>query len=63
MDMTGYEKTVVLNGIAVLVAHVGVAVALIAGILFLPWWPAKAACALVAIYGTFRTVAAYYATK
>jgi len=61
--MTGYEKTVVLNGIAVLVAHVGVAVALIAGILFLPWWPAKAACALVAIYGTFRTVAAYYATK
>lgn len=61
--MTDYEKAVVLNGIAVLAVYAGVAVALIAGMLFLPWWPAKAACALVAIYGTFRTMAAYYANK
>lgn len=61
--MTDYEKAIILNGIAVLAAYVGAAIALIAGIIFLPWWPAKAACALVAIYCLFRTLAAYYATK
>lgn len=61
--MTDYEKAVVLNGIAVLAAYVGSAIALIAGIIFLPWWPAKIACAIIAIYGLFRTLAAYYATK
>lgn len=61
--MTDYEKAIFLNGIAVLAAYVGAAIALIAGIIFLPWWLAKAACALVAIYGLFRTLAAYYATK
>lgn len=61
--MTDYEKAVVLNGIAVLSVYVGAALALIAGMIFLPWWPAKAACALIAIYGIFRTVAVYYATK
>lgn len=61
--MTDYEKAIILNGIAALAIYVGLAIALIAGMIFLPWWPAKVACALVAIYGTFRTLAAYYATK
>ena len=61
--MTDYEKAIVLNGIAVLAVYVGSAIALIAGMIFLPWWPAKAACALIAIYGLFRTLAAYYATR
>ena len=61
--MTDYEKAVVLNAIAVLSIYIGVAIALIAGILFLPWWPAKAACVLLATYGTFRTLAAHYATR
>lgn len=61
--MTDYDKAIVLNGIAVLVAFIGASIAVIAGIFFLPWWTAKVACALVAIYGIFRTLAAYYATK
>lgn len=61
--MTGYEKAIILNGIAVLAVYVGAATALIAGIIFLPWWPAKAACALVAIYGTLRTAAGYYLNR
>ena len=61
--MTDYEKATVLNGIAVLSVYVGAALALIGGMIFLPWWPAKAACALIAIYGTFRTLAAYYLTR
>lgn len=61
--MTDYDKAIVLNGIAVLLAFIAISIAVIAGIFFLPWWPAKVACALVAIYGTFRTLAAYYATK
>lgn len=61
--MTDYEKAIIMNGIAVLSISIGVAVALIAGMLFLPWWPAKAACALIALYGLFRTLAAYYSTK
>ena len=61
--MTEYEKAIILNGIAVLTAFIGASIAVLAGIFFLPWWPAKVACTLVAIYGTFRTLAAYYATK
>lgn len=61
--MTDYEKAVLLNGIAVLTIYVGVAIALIAGMLFLPWWPAKVTCALIAIYAIFRTMAAYYASR
>lgn len=58
--MTDYEKAIILNGIAVLAIYIGLATALIAGIIFLPWWPAKVACALIATYGLFRTLAAYY---
>lgn len=58
--MTDYEKAIILNGIAVLAIHIGLATALIAGIIFLPWWPAKVVCALIATYGLFRTLAAYY---
>ena len=61
--MTDYEIAVLLNGIAVLTIYVGVAIALIAGMLFLPWWPAKVTCALIAIYAIFRTMAAYYASR
>lgn len=61
--MTDYEKATLLNGIAVLSVYVGAAIALIAGMIFLPWWPAKGACALIATYGLFRTIAAYYATR
>lgn len=61
--MTDYDKAIILNGIAVLSIFIGVAVALVAGMLFLPWWPAKAACALIAIYGIFRTMAAYYVSR
>ena len=61
--MTDYEKAVILNGIAVLSVFVGVTIALIAGIFFLPWWPAKVACALIATYGLFRTLAAYYVSR
>ena len=61
--MTDYDKAIILNSIAVLSIFIGVAVALVAGMLFLPWWPAKAACALIAIYGIFRTMAAYYASR
>ena len=61
--MTDYDKAIILNSIAVLSIFIGVAVALVAGMLFLPWWPAKAACAFIAIYGIFRTVAAYYASR
>lgn len=58
--MTDYEKAIIPNGIAVLAIYIGLATALIAGIIFLPWWPAKAACALIATYGPFRTLVAYY---
>ena len=61
--MTDYDKAIILNGIAVLSIFIGVAVALAAGMLFLPWWPAKAACALIAICAIFRTMAAYYASR
>lgn len=61
--MTDYEKAIVMNGAAVLALFVGVGLALIAGMLLLPWWPAKVACALVAICGVLRFLAAYYATK
>ena len=61
--MTDYEKAIILNGIAVLAIYIGLATALIAGIIFLPWWPAKVACALIATYGLFRTLAAYYAGR
>lgn len=61
--MTDYEKAVILNGIAVLSVFVGVTMALIAGIFFLPWWPAKVACALVVFWGLFRTLAAYYVSR
>jgi len=61
--MTDYEKAVVMNGVAVLAILVGVGIALIAGMLLFPWWPAKVACALVAIYGILRILAAYYASK
>ena len=61
--MTDYEKAVLLNGIAVLTIYVGVAIALIAGMLFLPWWPAKVTCALIAICAIFHTMAAYYASR
>ena len=61
--MTDYEKASILNGIAVLTVYVGVAIALIAGVIFLPWWPAKVACALIATYGLFRTLAAYYVSR
>ncbi len=61
--MTDYDKAIILNSIAVLSIFIGVAVALVAGMLFLPWWPTKAACALIAIYGIFRTMAAYYVSR
>lgn len=61
--MTDYEKAILLNGIAVLAVYVGAAIALIAGMIFLPWWPAKAVCALVAIYGALRTAAGYYLSR
>lgn len=61
--MTDYEKAIILNGIAVLAVYVGSAIALIAGIIFLPWWPAKVVCALVAIYGALRTAAGYYLSR
>nr|DAX45569.1 MAG TPA: hypothetical protein [Caudoviricetes sp.] len=61
--MTDYEKAIILNGIAVLAIYVGLAIALIAGMIFLPWWPAKAACALIATYGLLRTLAAYYVSR
>nr|DAM79843.1 MAG TPA: hypothetical protein [Caudoviricetes sp.] len=61
--MTDYEKAVVLNAIAVLSIYIGVAIALIAGTIFLPWWPAKVACALIATYGLFRTLATYYVSR
>lgn len=61
--MTDYNKAIILNGIAVLAIYVGLAIALIAGMIFLPWWPAKAACALIAAYGLFRTLAAYYVSR
>lgn len=61
--MTDYEKAILLNGVAVLAVYVGAAIALIAGIIFLPWWPAKAACALVAIYGALRAAAGYYLNR
>lgn len=61
--MTDYEKAIILNGIAVLAMCVGLAIALIAGIFFLPWWPAKVACALIATYGLFRTLAKYYVSR
>lgn len=61
--MTDYEKATLLNGIAVLTIYVGAAIALIAGMIFLPWWPAKVACALIATYGLFRTLAAYYLAR
>lgn len=60
--MTDYDKAIVMNGIAVLSIYVGAALALIAGMIFLPWWPAKAACALIAAYGLLRTLAIYYIT-
>lgn len=61
--MTDYEKAILLNGIAVLAVYVGAAIALIAGMIFLPWWPAKAVCAPIAAYGLFHTLAAYYLTR
>lgn len=61
--MTDYHKAIILNSIAVLSIFIGVAVALVAGILFLPWWPAKAACVIGLIWYAFRTIAAYYATR
>ena len=61
--MTDYEKAIVMNGVAVLAISVGAGIALIASMLLLPWWPAKVACALFAIYGVLRIAAAYYATK
>lgn len=61
--MTDYEKAIILNGIAVLSVFVGGTIALIAGIFFLPWCPAKVACALIATYGLFRTLAAYYVSR
>ena len=61
--MTDYEKAVILNGIAVLTAFVGVTITFIAGIFFLPWWPAKVACALVVFWGLVRTLSAYYASR
>ena len=61
--MTDYDKAIIMSGIAVLSIYIGMAIALIAGMIFLPWWPAKVACALVAFYGALRTLAAYYATK
>nr|DAV54734.1 MAG TPA: hypothetical protein [Caudoviricetes sp.] len=61
--MTNYEKALILNVIAVLSIYIGLALALIAGMIFLPWWPAKVACALIAIYGLLRILAAHYVTK
>ena len=61
--MTDYDKAIILNSIAVLSIFIGAAVALVAGMLFLPWWPAKVACALIATYGLFRTLAAYYLAR
>ncbi len=61
--MTDYEKSILLNGIAVLTVYVGVAIALIASMIFLPWWPVKVACALIAVYGLFRALAAYYLAR
>ena len=61
--MTDYEKAVVLNGIAILAVYTAVILGLTAGMLFLPWWPAKVTCALIAIYTIFRTMAAYYASR
>lgn len=58
--MTNYDKAIILNAIAVLTISVGAFLALIAGVIFLPWWPAKAACALIATYGLLRTLAKYY---
>lgn len=61
--MTDYDKAIILNSIAVRSIFIGVAVALVAGMLFLPWWATKAACALIAIYGIFHTMAAYYVSR
>lgn len=61
--MTDYERAVILNGIAILVVYTAIILGLIAGMLFLPWWPAKVACALIAIYTIFSTMAAYYASR
>ena len=61
--MTDYEKALIFNGIAITVLFVGVLALLAAGVILLPWWPAKVACAIGLIWYAFRTIAAYYATK
>lgn len=61
--MTNYEKAIIINGVAILAIFVSIGLALIAGMLLLPWWPARVACALIAICGVLRLWAAYYATK
>lgn len=61
--MTDNEKALIFNGIATTVLFVGVIALLVAGMILPLWWPAKVACAIGLIWYTFRTIAAYYATR
>lgn len=61
--MTDYEKSLIFNCIAITVLFVGVIALLAAGVILLPWWPARVACVIGLIWYAFRTIAAYYATR
>lgn len=61
--MTDYEKSLIFNGIAITVLFVGVLALLTVGVILLPWWPARVACAIGLAWYAFRTLAAYYASK
>ena len=61
--MTDYGKAIMFNGIAVLAVNAALLIAFVAGAIFLPWWPAKAACVIGLIWYAFRTLAAYYVSR
>lgn len=61
--MTDYEKAITFNGIAVLTVNAALLIAFVAGAIFLPWWPAKVACAIGLIWYVSRTIAAYYVNR
>lgn len=61
--MTDYEKAIILNGVATITLFVGVLALLAIGAILLPWWPAKAACAIGLIWYAFRIIAAYYVNR
>lgn len=61
--MNDYETSLMFNAIAVVAKAIAVLLLFVIGAIFFPWWLAKIACILGAVWYVFRGIAAYYMVR